>query len=200
MTDTFTLSTMHQAGMQLMSLEDLKKLLPKQNAPHTKTKAERQKISQAMRCVHACCDATLKQIQRHFDGATLDRDSDLRAYAKKIHKRIIVDNGRWLPKYVFRDRPTHLFWVEGESRAILYNYIPDTDKNVFLVAGADFILHYDILIRKLQFIKELPRYGRVICENTMVFATDIVQTKDPLLAEVHAKRIEYFSKNKGTNE
>lgn len=182
--------------MELMQSADFKNLWVNPGTPlGMKSKAERLRAHKAISRVEACCRGTLLQMIRHFDGAELDRDYDLRTYAKKIRRDIMEKNGRWLPKYVFRDRPFHLFWVEGTSKAILYNYIPVTDKNVYRVADAELILHYDVLINKLQFVKDTPRFGRVLCENTMVFDTDLVSTTDPVLKERHAQGIAYFSKS-----
>lgn len=142
------------------------------------------------------CKLTWEVLHKHFDGARLDRDYDLRTYARSIQHSIMNDKGRWLPKYIFRDRPTHLFWVDGTSKAILYNFIPKTDANVYLVADASLIVNYDILCNKLLFVKEMPNRGRFICENTIVYSCDIVQTNDPAIAEHNAEKIAHFAKYK----
>lgn len=156
----------------------------------------KRKIRDKIVTIQKRCALTLQVLEVHFKGAALDRDYDLRTYARMIHHSIIDNKGRWLPKYIFRDRPTHLFWVAGTSKAILYNYIPQTQSDVYLVADASFIVNYDILRNKLAFIKDMPNRCRFICENTIVYPCDIVQTMNPDTALHNAEKIEYFAKYK----
>lgn len=154
------------------------------------------KRHKAIKATAAKCQETLRLIEYQIDGARFNRDSDLVKHAVSLRRKIMCRNGKWLPKFVFRDRPEHLFWIEGTSRAVLYNYIPETDENVYLAADAEFILHYDILINRLKFVKDVPTFGRAICTNVVVFDNDLVSTRDPVLAEAHASKIQHFQKHK----
>lgn len=196
MNETFSLGTMHQHGMQLMSVSDIKALIPARCERLTVEDIAKKRVANRIMQARKRCKLTWDVLQKHFVGAGLDRDYDLRTYARSIQHSIMNDKGRWLPKYIFRDRPPHLFWVAGTSKAILYNFIPKTDADVYLVADASLIVNYDILCNKLLFVKDMPNRCRFICENTIVYQCDIVQTNDAAIAEHNAEKIAHFAKYK----
>lgn len=196
MTDSFTHYQFQQAGMQLMSVSDIKALIPARCARLTVDDIAKKRVANRIMQARKRCKITWDVLQKHFVGVQFQRDYDLRTYARSIQHSIMNDKGRWLPKYIFRDRPAHLFWIEGTSQAVLYNYIPKTDANVYLVADTSLIVNYDILCNKLLFVKDMPNRCRFICENTVVYPCDIVQTTNPAHAEHNADKIAHFAKYK----
>ena len=141
---------------------------------------------------------TMKMLERFHVGVGPNRDADLVRACERIHNKICNLNQTWLPKFLFRPVDGPLFHVDGTSSAILYNYIPKTDANVYAVYERRIIVNYTGMIERLGswHATDLPTDCEFICADTKIFNTDIVSTHDTFLAEVFAQRIDFYSKHK----
>lgn len=140
-------------------------------------------------------DRVLSQLA---EGAAYGRDTGLREYVAKLRKRIVIEKQGWLPQKHFLERPANLFWVEGTSRAILYNYIPRGEANVYQVAYANVMVN----LTRIKMVMEWEKAEDVraqsrcqfVCDDTQVFmGTDLVWTHNTFLSLMHKDRIEFFA-------
>jgi len=136
-------------------------------------------------------------LTRLVEGAAPDRDINLLEFVAKLRKKILVQKQEWLPKKLFHEQPANLFWVEGDPKSILYNYVPRGQRNVYQVAYAGVLCN---LTRMMMYFtgaraENIWAIGccKFICEKTHVFETDLVWTHDPVLKAWHRDRIEFFA-------
>ena len=141
---------------------------------------------------------TLDMLQRFRTDLAPGRDAELVKACLRIRHKIIDQNYKWLPKFIFNQYDGPLFYVEGGSTATLYNYIPNTAENVYVVYERNVIVNYTGLELRLTHwhAVDVPDDCEFICTCTTIFETDLVSTRDPLLAELFAQRIEFYSKYK----
>lgn len=133
-----------------------------------------------------------------FEGATFGRDIDLRQFTGRLRTQIVDKRFQYLPLCIFTTEPHLLFYVEGTSQAILYDHIPITDANVYVVADFDYIVDYTALCRRLCRSTDMTFEASHahICENTRLFLNDVVSTNDPQLRELYADKISHYEKYK----
>lgn len=164
----------------------------------TKSQDVKQLVAARIARLRASKYATLDMLQRFHTGVGPNRDADLVRACTRINHKICELNQSWLPKFIFAQHIGPLFHVEGTSTAILYNYIPDTDKNVYAVYERKVIVNYSGLVERLAnwHAVDIPTDCEFICADAKIFNTDIVATQDTFLAEVFAQRIAFYSKYK----
>lgn len=161
----------------------------------TKSPEVRKAIATRIAQMRASKLATLKMLERFHDGVGPNRDADLVKACQRINRKICEQNQTWLPKFLFRQVDGPLFHVEGTSRAILYNYIPNTEENVYAVYERNVIANYTGMVERLSIwhASDIPTDCEFICDNAKIFNTDIVSTHDTFLAEVFAQRIAFYA-------
>ena len=131
-------------------------------------------------------------------GAAFRRDQNLVEYVTKLRKRMVIEREGTVPQRHFLERPGNLFWIEGTSLALLYNYIPRGQANVYQVAYANPLvnltrLQMALLWARAEQIQSMNRC-MFVCEKAHVFtSTDLVHTRCPELAEKYAERISFFA-------
>lgn len=137
-------------------------------------------------------------LRKLVDGATFGRDRAVVEYTLKLRKKILVLKQKWLTQKVFLEQPSNLFWVEGSSQAILYNYIPRGQRNVYHVSYTQPLMN----LTRVQMLLNWARSAEVaannrcqfVCDKTHVFTeTDLVYTHDPFLSSKHKAKIEFFA-------
>lgn len=164
----------------------------------TKSPEVRQAIATRIAQMKASKTATRNMLERFHNGVGPNRDADLVKACQRINRKICELNQTWLPKFLFRQVDGPMFYVEGTSTAILYNYIPDTDKNVFAVYERNVVANYTGMIARLAHwhAVDVPTDCEYICTDTKIFNTDIVATHDTFLGEVFAQRIAFYERYK----
>lgn len=164
----------------------------------TKSQEVRQAIATRVAQMKASKLATLSMLKRFHNGVGPNRDADLVKACQRINRKICEQNQTWLPKFLFRPVDGPMFHVEGTSTAILYNYIPDTDANVYAVYERNVVANYTGMIERLAnwHAVDIPTDCEYICTDTIIFNTDIVSTHDTFLAEVFAQRIAFYAQYK----
>jgi hypothetical protein len=164
----------------------------------TKSSADKSAVAARLARVHMSKLETLNMLERFHKGVGPNRDADLVKACARIRHKICELNQSWLPKFLFKQPEGALFHVDGDSTAILYNYIPETDRNVFAVYERNVLVNYTGLQFRLRTMKavDIPTDCEFICMNAKIFNTDIVSTHDSFLAEVYAQRIDFYSKHK----
>uniref|UniRef100_A0AB39CDG0 Uncharacterized protein n=1 Tax=Pseudomonas phage HRDY3 TaxID=3236930 RepID=A0AB39CDG0_9VIRU len=140
---------------------------------------------------------TLMVLKRLVEGAAPDRDHNVVDFVNGMRKKILVLDHNWLPKKLFHEQPPNLFWVEGDSKHVLYNYIPRGGRNVYQVAYTNVLVNASRAMMYLNWAKAEDVWAlaccKFVCEKTQIFETDLVWTVDPVLREWHRDRIEFFA-------
>jgi hypothetical protein len=159
-----------------------------------RTKSE---IVEAMRRKRIAMWRNHMVLTRLIEGAALDRDNNLLEYVSSIRKKILVLKQEWLPKKLFHEQPANLFWVEGESKSVLYNYVPRGQRNVYQVAYTQVMMNATRAGMYFNGAKPEAIWAigccKFVCDKAKVFETDLVWTHDPMLKEWHRDRIEFFA-------
>jgi hypothetical protein len=145
--------------------------------------------------IYASTSMILKQL---VDGATFGRDRAVVEYTLKLRKKILVLKQKWLTQKVFLEQPANLFWVEGSSLAILHNYIPRGQRNVYHVAYTQPLMNLTRVRMMLNWARSTEVLAtnrcQFVCDKTHVFTdTDLVHTHDPFLSSKHKAKIEFFA-------
>lgn len=141
---------------------------------------------------------TLDMLKRFRTDLAPGRDAELVKACLRIRRKIVDENYKWLPKFLFNQHDGPLFYVEGTSTATLFNYIPNTDQNVYAVYERNVVVNYtglDLRLTNWNAV-DIPDDCEFICTNVVIFDTDLVATRDSLLAELFAQRIDFYSKYK----
>nr|DAF93463.1 MAG TPA: hypothetical protein [Myoviridae sp. ctshb19] len=152
----------------------------------------------AIRDARAAMERSLALLQHLVGGAAFRQDQNLLEFVHSIRKKILVKKQGWLPQKYFKEQPTNLFWVEGTSLAILYNYIPRGNANVYHVTYTSPLVNLTRMIMAMRWSKAEAignvRHCQFVCEKTNVFTdTDLVWTTDRQLFEKHRAKIEFFA-------
>lgn len=162
------------------------------------SKARRVQIVEAIAHKHAAKASTLDMLERFRTDIAPGRDAELVKACLRIKRKIVELRQKWLPQFLFYQVNGPLFHIEGTSPAILYNYIPETDGNVYAVYERNVIVNYTGLELRLKNWNavDIPSDCEFVCNEVVIFNTDLVSTHDPLLAELFSQRIEFYSKYK----
>lgn len=162
------------------------------------SKARKQQIAESIARKREAKGRTLEMLERFRKDIAPGRDAELVKACLRIHKKIVELKQKWVPQFLFQQVDGPLFHIEGSSEAILFNYIPRTDKNVYVVYERNVVVNYTGLVTRLKnwHAVEVPTDCQFVCNNVQVFSTDLVSTHDPLLAELFAERIDFYSKYK----
>jgi len=173
-------------------MEDTKPLAP------PLSKARRVQIAESIARKREAKGRTLEMLERFRKDIAPGRDAELVKACLRISRKIVELKQKWVPQFLFTQTDGPLFHVEDSSEAILYNYIPRTDKNVYVVYERNIVVNYTGLVTRLKnwSAVEIPNDCEFVCNNVQVFSTDLVSTRDTLLAELFAERIDFYSKYK----
>lgn len=171
-------------------MEDTKPLAP------PLSKARRVQIAESIARKREAKGRTLEMLERFRKDIAPGRDAELVKACLRIRAKIVELKQKWVPQFLFTQMDGPLFHIEGTSEATLYNYIPCTDKNVYVVYERNIVVNFTGLMTRLKnwSAVDIPTDCEFVCNNVRIFGTDLVSTRDPLLAELFAERIDFYSK------